>query len=397
VVCAASDQCHVAGTCDSATGTCSNPPKPDGSACNDGNACTQTDTCQAGVCTGRSAVECAASDQCHVPGTCDPATGTCTRPTKPNGSACSDGNMCMQTDTCQNGTCAGANPVVCSASDQCHVAGTCDPATGACSNPPKSNGSTCNDGNACTQTDTCQAGACIGSNAVVCAASDQCHVVGTCDSATGTCSNPTKPNGSVCNDGNACTQTDICQNGTCIGASPVVCSASDQCHVAGACDPRNGTCSNPSKANGSACNDGNACTQTDTCQGGACVGSSPVLCTPSDQCHVAGACNTTTGVCSNPAKANGGGCDDGNACTGSDQCSNGVCQGTSIPGCGSCLICDADGDRNIDRNDLAIILRGLGSAAKPGCDPRDANGDKRITVADPLLCALRCTRFLCAP
>jgi len=31
-------------------------------------------------------------------------------------------------------------------------------------------------------------------------------------------------------------------------------------------------CSNPNAANGTACNDGNACTQTDTCQGGACVG-----------------------------------------------------------------------------------------------------------------------------
>src|SRR5216684_665797 len=43
--------------------------------------------------------------------------------------------------------CAG---VTCTASDQCHVAGTCDPATGMCSNPPKANGTACNDGNACT-------------------------------------------------------------------------------------------------------------------------------------------------------------------------------------------------------------------------------------------------------
>ena len=33
-------------------------------------------------------------------------------------SACSDGNGCTQTDTCQSGACVGANPVVCTASDK---------------------------------------------------------------------------------------------------------------------------------------------------------------------------------------------------------------------------------------------------------------------------------------
>src|SRR5262249_30238662 len=56
-------------------------------------------------------------------------------PAKANGVACNDGNGCTKTDTCQGGTCMGANPVVCMAMDQCHVAGTCDAATGMCSNP----------------------------------------------------------------------------------------------------------------------------------------------------------------------------------------------------------------------------------------------------------------------
>ncbi|MFY0572700.1 FG-GAP repeat domain-containing protein [Archangium lansingense] len=43
VVCTASDQCHEAGTCDPATGLCSNPTAPDGTSCNGG-------TCDAGVC-----------------------------------------------------------------------------------------------------------------------------------------------------------------------------------------------------------------------------------------------------------------------------------------------------------------------------------------------------------
>jgi len=54
------------------------------------------------------------------------------------------------------------------------------PSTGDCLETYKGNGQPCNDGNACTQTDTCGAGeACIGSNPVVCTALDQCHAVGT--------------------------------------------------------------------------------------------------------------------------------------------------------------------------------------------------------------------------
>jgi RHS repeat-associated protein len=86
------------------------------------------------------------------------------------------------------------------------------------------------------------------------------------------------------------------------------------------------------KPNGTACNDANACTQTDTCQSGACVGSNPLTCAAQDQCHAAGACNMQTGACSNPAKADGTACDDGNACTTGDACHSGAC----VPGANSC-------------------------------------------------------------
>jgi hypothetical protein len=42
------------------------PPKANGTACSDDNACTQSDTCQAGVCTRASSVVCIAADQCHA-------------------------------------------------------------------------------------------------------------------------------------------------------------------------------------------------------------------------------------------------------------------------------------------------------------------------------------------
>jgi len=326
VACPASDQCHVAGTCDPATGTCPNPVAANGTACNDGNACTTGDTCQAGVCAG-TAVTCPASDQCHLAGTCDPATGACSNPPAPNGTACNDGNACTTADSCQGGGCQGT-AVVCPAPDQCHTAGTCNPLTGACSNPPVANGTACSDGNACTTADTCQAGVCRGAG-IVCPAPDQCHTGGSCDPVTGTCPNPQPvADGTICNDANACTTGDTCQAGACSGR-PVVCTVLDQCHGAGTCNPVTGTCSNPPVPNGTACSDGNGCTSGDSCQAGLCTGTA-VACTAQDQCHAAGTCNPATATCSNPPVANGTICNDGNACTTGDNCQAGVCRGTGV-------------------------------------------------------------------
>ena len=325
VVCAPSDQCHTAGTCNPATGVCSNPVKPNNSICNDGNACTQLDTCQAGACTGQNLVVCVAQDTCHDVGTCNPATGLCSNPNKPDGSTCNDGDGCTKIDTCQSGSCSGGSPVVCTAQDQCHDAGACNPATGLCSNPNKPNGAGCDDGDACTQTDTCMAGSCTGMSPVTCPAPDQCHQQGTCNPATGLCSNPNKPDGSACDDGALCTQTDTCQSGACTGGDPVTCTPSDDCHAAGACDPATGACTDPVKPDGASCDDGDGCSQTDTCQSGTCTGADPVVCPAPDQCHEQGTCNPVTGSCTTPTKADGTACDDGNACSLMNFCQGGTC------------------------------------------------------------------------
>src|SRR5204862_280606 len=119
---------------------------------------------------------------------------------------------------------------------------------------------------------------------VVCAASDQCHTAGVCDPTSGTCTNPSAAEGTACNDGNACTTADACAAGKC-GGAPVVCAAFDQCHEAGACDPTSGACTNPVVADGTGCNDGNACTQGDQCLEGICAKGDPVVCAASDGCH----------------------------------------------------------------------------------------------------------------
>jgi len=306
--------------CNTTSGVCSNPAKPNDTICSDGNACTQSDTCQAGTCTGANPVVCTASDACHDVGVCDAGTGVCSNPSKQDGTACSDGDACTQTDTCQSGTCTGANPITCSASDQCHDIGVCSAATGVCSNPPKANGASCSDGNACTQTDTCQSGTCTGANPVFCSASDTCHDPGVCNTGTGVCSNPAKPNGSACSDGSVCTLSDSCFSGTCIPGAPRDCNDENGC-TNDVCNATLG-CQHP--FNTAPCDDANACTVGDTCGGGTCHSGAAISCDDGDVC-TSDLCNAITAECTH--SFNTAPCDDGDSCTANDSCDQGTCIG----------------------------------------------------------------------
>jgi len=196
----------------------------------------------------------------------------CGNPKYPNWTMCADGNPCTWRDTCQNGVCVGSEPTTCYALDQCHDIGSCDTTSGKCGNPAKSDGVACDDGNGCTQSDTCQTGVCQGADPIVCAALDVCHVAGTCSSATGTCSNPAKADGELCSQGDTgscdggltCTQPSICKAGVCA-------------------QPADVNCADPSVPAGVGCDDGNPCTALDTCQEGACIGTPLTSCgTPVD-------------------------------------------------------------------------------------------------------------------
>jgi len=324
LTCSAQDQCHSAGTCNRSTGLCSNPSKPNGTACDDTNLCTRTDSCQSGVCRGTNPVSCTAQDACHSAGTCDPATGACSSPAKANGTPCSDSNACTRRDTCQAGTCTGSNPVICQSSEQCHDPGTCNPASGACSSPNKADGTLCHDGDACTTGDRCQDGACAGTS-VTCPG-DACHDAGTCDALTGACVSPPKPDGTACTDGDACTTVDTCVAGICQGGVPRTCQPLQACHTAETCDHTTGQCVSSPLPDGTACFDFNACTSGDACLAGSCHGN-PVTCAAPDACHEAGSCDPISGWCSNPVKPDGSTCSDGNACTTIDGCLGGVCTG----------------------------------------------------------------------
>ena len=245
-----------------AAGAPVNTPKPVSTACGAVGGKTKCDA--AGNCVG-----CVDITDCGTPPNCQVNTctaGVCGTVAAAEASACNDGNGCTQADSCQAGACVGSNPVVCMALDQCHNAGACVPATGVCSvSLPKGDGAACNDNNLCTPTDSCLAGVCAGSNPLTCPPAGQCFDVAACVAATGMCPVTQKANGTACGDGNACTMADSCQAGACSGA-PVVCTALDNCHDVGTCGA-GGVCANPLKADGSPC----GLNGTKMCMTGVCL------------------------------------------------------------------------------------------------------------------------------
>jgi len=72
---------------------CANPLKPDGAGCDDGDACSQTDTCQSGTCVGSNVVACPLLGACEV-GLCSPANGVCLAAQKLDGTPCT-GGVCL--------------------------------------------------------------------------------------------------------------------------------------------------------------------------------------------------------------------------------------------------------------------------------------------------------------
>ncbi len=130
--------------------------------------------------------------------------------------------------------------------------------------------------------------------------------------------------GSACDDGDLCTVGDSCQSEVCVAGAPVTCTASDDCHDAGACDPQTGACTaETNKPDGEPCDDGDLCTVKDQCTGGLCGGTKK-LCAWKDACNE-GICDITTGACTTKPLDQTK-CGDGTGCTDANVCNQGTCE-----------------------------------------------------------------------
>ena len=78
------------------------------------------------------------------------------------------GAACLSAADCQSGFCVDG--VCCNSACNAGPCDACSVAAGASTNGTCAllTGPACNDGNACSEVDTCQAGVCVGKNAVVC-------------------------------------------------------------------------------------------------------------------------------------------------------------------------------------------------------------------------------------
>jgi cysteine-rich repeat protein len=102
---------------------------------------------------------------------------------------------------------------------------------------------------------------------------------GDCCSATCVLS----PEGTPCDDGDVCTEPDECTGGECVGTTEVDCSLDEPCRI-GLCDQESGGCVISVLANGTRCDDGDACTIADRCGDGVCIGGPPPFCDDNDPC-----------------------------------------------------------------------------------------------------------------
>ncbi|MEM1413245.1 MAG: hypothetical protein AAGH15_00005 [Myxococcota bacterium] len=225
--CSGLDGACVVGRCDPDADVCVAIPRAEGTECDDGQACTVDDFCRRGVCTGRGP-DCSAFDSACTVGVCDDATGACAPSPVPNGTLCEDGDLCTLADTCRRGTCRPGVPRDCTdVGDACN-AGICNPMTGACGTIPLVDGTPCDDGLVCTDGDSCRMGVCTAGADVLCDAFDDVCLVGTCVEDAGGCVALPAPEGSPCDDDDACTTADACRMGACIGGPPPI-IAGDTC------------------------------------------------------------------------------------------------------------------------------------------------------------------------
>jgi hypothetical protein len=220
---------------------------------------------------------------------------------------------------------------------QCQVA-QCNVQTGQCEVLNDEEGVACDDGLFCTISDTCSMGACAGGPQNDCGmAPPQCTEV-TCDEMSQTCSSAPSMNGAACQDPNdLCLKGTTCSNGVCIGGQQDDCfffPVPDDCHVA-VCNSTNGMCEPQIGNEGQLCNDINdLCTVDKTCTAGVCQGGNPKDCSNLTIGCTLGVCDVNTGQCQGQAVMNGQLCDDLDACTTGEICTNMNCGGgTAITAC----------------------------------------------------------------
>jgi hypothetical protein len=297
---------------------------------------------------------------------CDVNASTNSWTDKSPGASCDDGNACTVMDTCN--------------------------AQAQCSGQQKD----CDDGLSCTS-DSCNSsnGQCQHSLTTGCAINGTCYANGeaqpgapcqVCDSDESTTSFVQADPGTSCDDGLFCTVNDQCNtNGNCVAGGQrncrdtlpediVACNNSFQCSEAfDKCNFSN------SESNGTPCDDGSACTSGTTCQAGVCEPGMTTDCSldPPEPCQ-AGFCDPETGDCGTENVDTT--CDGGLY-----QCQSGTCPDacTSDSDCGEGAVCctaDRPCDPDPGDGDFECTADNLPPTADAGMDQQGITEGASVTL-----------------
>lgn len=311
---------------------CSDPDTEDDSPCDDGRLCTVGEVCDNSTCGDGVARDCGfAADGCNA-GSCDETNGCVIQPLA-DGTPCDDDQFCTGTDTCSEGECVGAPRNCATDVAACQVPVRCDEELDLCVTTDAPFGTTCDDGLFCTEVDTCDSfGTCQGTTRDCETGVPQCQVSAGCDESTDTCLTANALLGSFCDDTLFCTVSDQCDGlGACTGTPRICTGLAGECEV-DVCDDVFDVCDVADALLGTTCEDGLFCTELDECDGfGFCVGGSEPDCSGlDDQCNV-GVCDENSSSCQPDPVGSGLVCDDDNAGTTDDECDGaGACVGTPI-------------------------------------------------------------------
>ena len=291
-----------------------------------------------------------------------------------NGGECADGDVCTVADHCDNGICVG-QPVVCDDGNPC-TDDLCD-GLGGCTTD--NNTALCDDLDPCTVNDQCKEGSCSGfvvdcecqsdtdcalledgdlcngtlfcdqsklpylcavlpETVVSCpeppAGPDSICQAAACEPTTGECTLEPAHSGFACEDSDGCTVGDKCEAGLCMSGPSAVCMDDNPC-TDDSCDPGAGCLFAPNQAS---CFDGDLCTTSDGCANGICQPGAPLNCDDGNPC-TDDSCDPSTGCVH---ADNQGNCNDGNACTIDDHCQAGLCVADQGLYCADDNICTTD-------------------------------------------------------
>jgi hypothetical protein len=357
--------------------------KAEGSACDDGDPCTLDDSCSAGTCVGGTNDPCETDNPCEV-GVCVAGEGCAYEPAQ-DGTTCSA--TCFNSAMCQGGTCQvdPESAVVCpdpGENQPCVADLQCDQATGECTVEVLAPAGTgCNvDSNLCTDELCTEDGTCEATGDINACDDEKdtspCEFW-KCDKKNGECQSTGFKGEISCNDGEGCTENDLCNEDefgfiSCKG-NPINVDDNNPCTDDGCKD---GVIDH-APIDGKPCETADACTPTGLCEAGSCeyegcecsvdadceqpadkcLGvaycdlsgdqpackikqDSPVVCEDTGNPCTANTCQPDTGACAEVALEDGIVCDDKNACTTGDTCQGGTCQaGDPVP-CDNGLFCD---------------------------------------------------------